>query len=105
MESMSHAIVASLPADVGGVLEAHRRRCLRCQADEARRRSLARELAEAVGQRVTAPSWFVDAVMADIEHTRRRRRTAALVSGAVAGTAAITAAAIAFVAHRRTSTA
>jgi hypothetical protein len=102
---MSHAVVANLPPEMFGVVDAHRRRCLRCQADDARRRSLARELAEAVGHSVAAPSWFVDAVMADIDHTQRRRRTAALVSGAVAGTAAITAAAIAFVAHRRTSAA
>jgi hypothetical protein len=102
---MTHAVVAALPSDFGGVLDVHRRTCLRCQADEARRRTLARELAEAVGRPVTAPSWFVEAVMADLEYTERNRRTAALVSGLVAGAAAVAAASIAVVARRGTRTA
>ena len=102
---MTHALMASLPPDLGGAVAAHRRTCLRCQADESRRKGLARELAEAVGQPVSAPSWFVDAVMADIGHTQRRRRTAALVSGAIAGVAALTAAIVAVVVHRRAGTA
>ncbi|HSG79823.1 MAG TPA: hypothetical protein VLD62_09605 [Acidimicrobiia bacterium] len=99
---MTHAVVAALPAELGGVLDAHRRTCLQCQVDESRRRTLARELAEAVDRALSAPSWFVEAVMADLEHTERSRRTAALVSGLVAGAAAVTAAVLAILARRRT---
>lgn len=95
---VSHGL-ASAFGDVGP-LRAHRDRCLRCQADDARLRTLARDLA-AIGTETTpAPEWLVDAVMGDLDRTSRVRGTTALVTGLVAGFVAAATAVIVAVRHR-----
>ena len=58
------ATAALLPGVSGGRLAAHRERCLRCQADKARRRSLDRELAALGAEVAPAPATLHAAVMA-----------------------------------------
>jgi hypothetical protein len=58
------AAAALLPGVGEGRLAAHRESCLRCRADDARRRSLARELAALGAEVAPAPDTLQAAVMA-----------------------------------------
>jgi len=60
------AVAAFLPEVSGGRLAAHRESCRRCRADDARRRSLERELAALGAELAPAPPALHASVMARI---------------------------------------
>jgi len=102
------AVAALLPGVSGGRLAVHRERCLRCRADDARRRSLERELAALGAEVAPAPPALHASVMARIgvqDSADPRRALAARAvtrHAAAAGVAvALLAALLAGLARRR----
>ena len=92
------ATAALLPGMSTGRLAAHREGCLRCRADDARRRSLDRELAALGAEVVPAPPSLHASVMARIGPQDSADPRRALAARAAARRAAVAGVGIAVLA-------
>jgi len=92
------AAAALLPGVGEGRLAGHRESCLRCRAHDARRRSLARELAALGAEVAPAPDTLQAAVMARLGPQDAVDPRRALAARAVARHAAAAAVAVAVLA-------
>jgi len=100
MSVVCTAVAARLPStdEVAGVLASHASSCLRCQAEQARYRSLLRALGSLPLESVRAPDDLVGSVVARLDESVDRRSSPAVVKTAVAAAAgAVVVAAGAFV--------